>query len=71
MDESTNMIKIADYPQLRQLCWNRPAETILEGEDASALYERNWRFVQSLDKDEQELLNTLITTYGGGCLLAH
>lgn len=63
-------IRIEQYPQLRDLCWNRPADTVLEGEDALALYERNWRFIDTarLTPDEQALLDLLVARYGNGVL---
>lgn len=63
-------IHIEQYPQLRDLCWNRPADTVLEGEDALALYERNWRFIDiaRLTPDEQALLDLLVARYGNGVL---
>jgi len=64
-------INVNDYPQLRQLCWNRPGHAVVDGQTALALYERNWRFV---DQDaftplEQELLDRLVADYGNGHLL--
>ena len=38
-------VRVENYAQLRDLCWNRPADTVLDGRDALAIYERNWRFV--------------------------
>lgn len=38
-------IPVNRYPQLQGLCWNRPADAIVDGPEALALYERNWRFV--------------------------
>ena len=35
------IIRLDRYPQLRDLCWNRPADSLLEGGEALALYERN------------------------------
>lgn len=63
-------IRVEQYPQLRDLCWNRPANTILEGEDALALYERNWRFIDAdrLTQEEQALLDMLVARYGNGVL---
>lgn len=63
-------IHIAQYPQLRDLCWNRPADTVLDGEDALALYERNWRFIDAdrLTQEEQALLDLLVARYGNGVL---
>jgi hypothetical protein len=65
-------IAVKNYPQLQQICWNRPDDAIIDGETALALYERNWRFV---DQDamickEQDLVDFLVKKFGNGCLLA-
>ncbi len=64
------LVRIADYPELRKLCWNRPPEAVLGGADALALYERNWRHVDSsaLGAEERGLIQALATRYGGGVL---
>ena len=63
-------IHVEQYPQLRDLCWNRPANTVLGGEDALALYERNWRFVdvEQLTAVERALIDQLVSEYGNGVL---
>lgn len=63
-------VRIADYPELRKLCWNRPPEAILEGADALAIYERNWRHLDSdaLRNDERRLIQSLADLYGNGVL---
>lgn len=38
-------IRIADFPVLTELAWNR-VEAYIPAEEALALYERKWRFVQ-------------------------
>jgi hypothetical protein len=65
-------IRVDLYPQLRQLCWNRPDGAIVEGETALALYERNWRFVDpdAFTPQEQKLLDHLVAVYGNGYFLA-
>ena len=40
-------IRVSLYPQLRQLCWNRPEDGVMDGEAALAIYERNWLFVDT------------------------
>lgn len=64
-------VKVRDYPQLRQLCWNRPDDAVVDGETALALYERNWRFVDpdAIILREQELLDHLVAVHGNGHLL--
>ena len=63
-------VRIADYPELRKLCWNRPPEAILEGADALAVYERNWRHLDpaALGNEERRLIQSLAALYGGGVL---
>lgn len=64
-------IPVNRYPQLQGLCWNRPADAIVDGPEALALYERNWRFVDvpALTPEERQLIDTLVAAYGNGVLL--
>ena len=64
-------VNVDEYPQLRLLCWNRPAGITLAGSDALAIYERNWRHVdQAAIKDaERALIERLAKVYGNGHLL--
>ena len=66
----TMQVRVKDYPQLEQLCWNRPVDAVLDGADALAVYERNWRFVvpEALTVDERRMLDTLVARYGNGVL---
>lgn len=63
-------VRSADYPQLRQLAWHRHEGT-LTGEEALALYERNWRHVDrtALTPAERELIAHLVKRHGKGALL--
>lgn len=63
-------IDIAQYPQLRDLCWNRPGSTHLTGPEALALYERNWRLIDpaGLTSEERALIDHLVAHYGHGIL---
>ena len=65
-------VTVNQYPQLRQLCWNRPDDAVVDGETALALYERNWRFVDrdAFTSHEHLLLDRLVAEYGNGHLLA-
>lgn len=70
--EDAMNVRVNKYPQLRQLCWNRPDDAVVDGETALALYERNWRFVDhdAIIPSEQRLLDRLVAEYGNGHLLA-
>ena len=63
-------VRVENFTQLRGLCWNRPANTVLDGRDALAIYERNWRFIdkEALDREERNLLDRLVARYGNGVL---
>ncbi len=63
------LVRVADYPQLRDLAWNRSDELIPAAE-AFALYERNWRFVDAarLNESERELIDRLKAEFGNGVI---
>lgn len=65
------VVRIADYPQLRDLAWNRVDEHI-PAREAFQLYERNWRFVDAerLEPHERALLERLKSEFGGGVINA-
>lgn len=65
-------IRACTYAQLRQLCWNRPEDTVVDDETALAPYERNWRFVDhgAVTPREQALQDDLVTKFGNGHFLA-
>lgn len=62
-------INIDDYPQLALLAWNRAIRNI-EGEEALALYERNWPWIEKerLTSNEVALIERLTKQYGHGVL---
>lgn len=64
-------IRLADYPQLRQLAWPLQGVEELSPQDALALYERNWKHVDAgrLTMKEIALIQALATALGGGRLL--
>ncbi|MBK5052901.1 hypothetical protein IQ289_31450 [Burkholderia sp. R-70006] len=64
------MVRIADYPQLRLIAWNRPDGAEIDAADALALYETNWRFIDlaSMDDRERELIERLANEFGNGIL---
>jgi hypothetical protein len=63
------VIDLQAWPALRELAWNRTNRWIT-GQEALALYERNWRFVDqaSLDPRERELIGDLAQRFGAGHL---
>ncbi len=65
------ILDIDQWPTLHDLTWNR-ADRWIPAEEALALYERNWRFVepQQLTKAESELIDHLKQRFGGGMLNA-
>lgn len=66
-------IRPADYPQLKLIAWNRREDDLIDGEEALALYERNWRFVDeaALLPKERDLIERLVREFGNGVLIAH
>ncbi len=60
-----DMLRIADFPQLQLLCWNRQTAYI-DAADAWSLYDRNHRFVDTghLAPDERALLSELERRFG-------
>ena len=69
MAKATDTLCIDDYPELALLAWNRAIRDI-DGEEALALYEANWRFVDSahLTPQEQALIDRLTQQYGHGVM---
>ena len=63
------VLDIEQWPSLRELAWNR-ADRWIPAEEALALYERNWRFVdtEQLTQAESELIDHLKHRFGGGML---
>jgi hypothetical protein len=59
------VVRLADYPQLRDLAWNRVDEFITARE-AFQLYERNWRLLDqdAMDDRERALIAHLKATLG-------
>jgi hypothetical protein len=65
------VIRLADYPALQDIAWNR-AEDFIPAREAFGLYERNWRFVDRgrLDEREHALIRRLADQYGAGVIHA-
>jgi hypothetical protein len=72
MDDSLDIIVIAEYPQLSLLAWSFRKTDTMTGADAYRLYEANWRFVEEgeLVDHERALIERLIMKYGQGLLNA-
>jgi hypothetical protein len=60
------VVRLADYPQLRDLAWNR-VDDLIPAREAFQLYERNWRLLDltALDDRERALIARLKTEFGG------
>lgn len=65
------VVRLADYPQLRDLAWNR-ADELIPAKEAFQLYERNWRFIEParLDARERALIERLKAEFGRGVINA-
>jgi transcriptional regulator with XRE-family HTH domain len=65
------VIRLAGYPQLKQLAWQLGDAQELAPAQALELYERNWRHVdrEAMPQHERELVKQLTATLGGGRLL--
>jgi hypothetical protein len=70
MQEGDMQLRVADYPQLRLIAWNRREDDLVDEDEALALYERNWRYVDqhALSQDERQLIDRLVRQYGHGVL---
>lgn len=64
-------IRIARYPQLKQLAWHLAPDATLSPEEALELYERNWRHIDhdAMPPAERQLVQRLTDTVGKGVLL--
>ena len=67
LDEA--IVETRRFPNLKLLCWNRTAPFVTE-RDAFAIYERNWRFVDTgnMPDDERALIQRLMDKFGRGVL---
>lgn len=63
------MIQIDKYPQLKLIAWNRPTGEVSE-QEAFAIYERQWRFIDvaTLTDEELQLIERLKADYGHGVM---
>lgn len=65
----TDILCIDDYPELALVAWNRAVRHIA-GDEALALYESNWRFIDrnAMTPKESALVERLVHQYGHGLL---
>ena len=65
------VVDIEHWPVLNELAWNR-TDRWIPAEEALALYERNWRFVepQQLTRAEADFIDRLKNQFGNGVLNA-
>ena len=63
-------IRIADYPELKLIAWSRKNDDLIEEEEALALYERHWHYLDParITEKERQLLDHLVARYGNGIL---
>lgn len=59
------VVRLADYPQLRDVAWNR-ADEFIPANEAFRIYERNWRLLEPdlFDDCERALLARLKAEFG-------
>lgn len=59
-------IRLADYPQLKQLAWQVHGTDELTPGEALSIYERNWRHVdvQAMAPRERHLVDALRSAFG-------
>jgi transcriptional regulator with XRE-family HTH domain len=64
------LIEIDRYPELKMLGWQRAGQRFIDERDALALYEANWRFVDTghLIPREAALIRQLTARHGRGVL---
>ena len=63
-------IHLNNVPQLRLIAWNLRDDDLVEEQEAFALYERNWRFVDQslLLEHERALIKRLRDEFGAGLM---
>jgi len=71
MTKPTAQIVPAQFPELKNLAWNRDPDRPVPAEEVFALYRRNWRFVdcERLTPAERQLIQELEKQYGHGSRL--
>ena len=61
-------IKLADYPQLKQLAWHIRGLDTLTPTEAFGIYDRNWRHLdkETLENKEKSLIEALMRAGNAG-----
>jgi transcriptional regulator with XRE-family HTH domain len=69
--QAPESVRLLDYPQLKNLAWQRRGDAVISAAEALSLYERHWRHLdtQSMTPKERDLVQQLVATLGGGRLL--
>lgn len=64
------LVRLDDYPQLRLIAWHRRGVGEIDEQEAFALYEARWRFIDeaTLTEPERELIRQLKNRWGSGVL---
>ena len=64
-------VDVESYPNLKALCWSL-AEPRLTRRDAFAIYERNWRWIDTAGTSahERAFIESLAREFGGGLINA-
>jgi transcriptional regulator with XRE-family HTH domain len=59
-------VRLADFPQLKQLAWQVQGTDELTPQEALGIYERNWRHLDlsALTAQERDLIDTLRQVFG-------
>ena len=69
--QSDVWVDVARYPSLKLLCWNLATPRITR-RDAFAIYERNWRWIDTAGTSahERAFIGSLAEEFGGGLINA-
>jgi len=63
-------LRLENYPQLKMIAWQRDVNALVEEQEAFALYERNWQYVEkdALIPEEKYLIHRLTNEFGHGVM---
>ena len=65
-----NLVVPEHYPELRLICWHSNPSVAITEQEAFALYERNWRYIDTsrLTEQESRLIERLKHQFGSGVI---